>query len=138
LARGFAFLLFLELFLLALLECLCLARLLLARGDLLRREERRRRRRCGSGRGSGRFLDWRRDDFRLAGRRQRDFFDGGGRNRRRRSLVLTPHEHALLAHLDLDGARLAAGVCGLDLARLLARQRDALLRVTLGAVLLAQ
>ena len=51
---------------------------------------------------------------------------------------LAPDQHALLAHLDLDRARLAGRVRRLDLRRLLARQRDPLLRLRRSAVLLAQ
>ena len=66
-----------------------------------------------------------------------DLGSGAATDRRGR-LVLAPDQHALLAHLDLDRARLAARVGGPDLGRLLARQRDALLRLGQRAVLLAQ
>src|SRR6185295_14010084 len=52
--------------------------------------------------------------------------------------LLAANEDALLAHLDLDRARFAALIGGLDLRRRLARQRDLLLGLGGGAVLLAQ
>ena len=71
-----------------------------------------------------------------------------GRSRRRRRRPLLPalggrlgrialHEHPLLAHLHLDRARLAHGVGFLDLARLLAREGDLVLRLR-GSVRFAQ
>ena len=39
------------------------------------------------------------------------------------------HEHAFLAHFDLDRARLARGIRFLDLCGLLARERDPILRL---------
>ena len=52
--------------------------------------------------------------------------------------VVALDEGALLAHLDLDRARLAAGIGLLDLAGRLARQRDLLALGTAGAVRGAQ
>ena len=49
-----------------------------------------------------------------------------GRPAARLGAVVALDEDALLAHLDLDGARLAGGIGLLDLAGLLARQRDLL------------
>ena len=69
----------------------------------------------------------------IGARRRRRLRRLAARARRARRL----HEHALLAHLDLDRARLAGRVGLLDLAGLLARQRDLLLRLD-GAVRLAQ
>ena len=77
-----------------------------ARGDLLGAEQHAARRR----RPSAGFLD-----------------DAGAARASSSSRRST--KHALLAHLDLDRARLAGRVGGLDLGRLLARQRDALLRL---------
>src|SRR5581483_8337213 len=56
----------------------------------------------------------------------------------RRGFFVALHEHALLAHLDLDGACAPRGAGCLDLGGLLARERDLLLRFANGAVLLAQ
>src|SRR4029079_1055434 len=115
---GFAFLLGLALdrLLLLLLHFLLLAgnqllRLLLlgfARGELGLADE-------GGGRNLGRLLD-----------------DG------RRLGLVALDEDTLLAHLDLDRPRLAGGPGGLDLARLLTRERDLLLRLAGRAVLLLQ
>src|SRR5690606_34340516 len=63
--------------------------------------------------------------------------DRSGRRRRglgRRGRAVALDEHALLAHLDLDRARLAGGVGLLDLGRLLARQGDLALGSALAAV----
>ena len=60
LARGFALLLFLQLFLLPLLQRLRLARLFLARGDFLRRDSSDGAAAAGAGAGGGRFDDRRR------------------------------------------------------------------------------
>ena len=67
-------------------------------------------------------------------------FGCGGRSRfvhARRDIVALD-EDALLAHLDLDGARLAAGIGLLDLAGRLAHQRDLLALGAAGAVRAAQ
>ena len=97
----------------------------------------------GSGSGSGAGgsgFDYRlgnRSDLGLGqglGQRDGRRFDDAGR----RGLVLAADEDALLAHLDLDRAGLAARVRRADLGGLLARQRDLLLGVGRRAVLLAQ
>src|SRR5262249_12498288 len=65
------------------------------------------------------------------------FLDHGLGRRRRRFRFVALHEHALLAHFDLDGARLARAVGLLDLGGLLAGERD-LLVLLQPAVLTAQ
>ena len=98
----------LDLFLLAGNELLALLFLRCARRELFRRDQRGRRRR------SGRFLD------------------------DRRRFLVALHEDAFLAHLDLDRAGLAHRSRGLDFRGLLTRQRDLLLRLAGGAMLLLQ
>ena len=108
LALDHLLLLLLHLFLLARDQLLRLLLLRFARGELLGADDRR-------GDGLHRLL-----------------------GRRRRLGLVALDEHALLAHLDLDRARLARGAGRLDLGRLLARERDLLLRLAGGAVLLLQ
>src|SRR5207248_1319603 len=106
------FLLLLQIFLLARDQFVRFALLGFARRDFLGRDDRRRRR-------LGRFFDDRRRNG------LSDFF-------------VTAHEHALLAHFDLDRARLAGRIGRLDLRCLPARERDSLLAVASCTVLLAQ
>ena len=140
LACRFALLLFLDLFGLPLLQRLALARFFLARGDFLGRKLESgglalRDSRCaGRRRFHGRRLD---HGFRHRSGcdRSRLFRHGSGRSG---GFIFAANQHALLAHLDLDRARLAGRIGGLDLRGLLARQRDALLGLGRGAMLLAQ
>ena len=123
LALRLRFLLLLDVFLLARDQLLTLLLLGFPRGDFLDRQHR-----GGSGgafAGAGRAGAGAVRTAARPGDRRRLF---GGRRRGRLAFV-TADEHALLAHLDLDRARLAGGIGGLDLGGLLAHQRDALLRI---------